>query len=187
MTKIIVDTKKLINNCKRVLKATKDYKYKIAVTKGNGYGHDTKIATKAFLKAGFKIFGLARYSECLETYEVVKGMKDITILSLSVVENENIKNCIKYGFIIPITSIEQIESYIQQKTIKNLKVQIALNTGMNRIGFNDKQKLLQAFNMLNKHGAEIVGVFSHVFENDSVELSIKQFDKYEELISIIPN
>jgi alanine racemase len=187
MTKLIVDTKKLKENAKKVLAITSDFKYKIAVTKGNGYGHSTKLATKAFVKAGFNMFGLARFSECLETYEVVKKDKKIKIFSLSVIEPEHIEECIDKGFIVPITSLEQIQLYIQNKTIKGLNVQIVLNTGMNRIGFNNKEFIAKAYDLLVRYKAKIVGIFSHIFENDDIALSTAQFDKFEELLEAIPN
>jgi alanine racemase len=187
MTRLIIDTQKLIQNVKKVFAQTKDFKYKMAITKGNGYGHSTEIATKTFIKAGFRLFGLARFSECLETHKIVKGDKRIKIFALSIVEPEDVAECIKKGFIIPITSIEQIQLYIKQKTIKGLQVQIVFNTGMNRIGFNDKAKIAEAYKLLVKHQAKIVGIFSHIFKNDDIKVSTAQFDKFEEFLTVIPN
>jgi alanine racemase len=125
-SKVLINTKKIADNCKFVTsKMIKEFKYKIAVVKGNAYGHGVENIVPIAIKNGFNLLAVARTSECVEVYNILKRYKKekaIKIICLSIIEDIDIPLCIKYGFIIPISNLEQVKHYVKLN-VKGLNVQ----------------------------------------------------------------
>jgi alanine racemase len=124
MTKLLVNITKIERNIKYINNAIKDFKYKIGVAKGNGYGHDSRIIIPLLVKNGCNVIALARMDECIECYEILKQLKkekQIIIFCLGIVDDEEVKSALKYGITIPVSNIDQAKRYAKMN-IKNLKV-----------------------------------------------------------------
>jgi alanine racemase len=125
-SKVLVNVKKIADNCKFVTsKMIKDFKYRIAVVKGNAYGHGVENVVPVAIKNGFNLLAVARVSESVEVYNVLKKIKkekEIKIIILSIIDDIDIPLCIKYGFIVPISNLEQVKHYAKLN-VKGLNIQ----------------------------------------------------------------
>ena len=84
-------------------------------------------------------FAVATLNEALEVRKYIN--KDFPIMCLQPVELNDIKLCIKENITITIPDYEYYKELTKIKSNKKLKIQIKLNTGMNRIGINNKEEV----------------------------------------------
>jgi alanine racemase len=184
MLNLIIDKTKIIKNIKKIEQFTSKYNfdYKFYVVKSNAYGYGLKEIVKILLEQKCTRFAAARIEEALQIRAISKTAE---IMILGVIDDENINIAINNKFYIPICNNDQLQKYLSMN-IKNLRCELAINTGMNRIGFNNKIDLLNAYNCMKKNGAKIVGIFSHFFNTSDIEISKKQADMFNEFVQYIP-
>lgn len=147
-----------INEIKKVMQAGSEI---MAVVKANAYGHGSVIIAKKLNEIGIYNFAVATLSEGIELRE-----NNITgdILILGYTNFENIKYVAKYNL------IQTIVDYKYASRINtmghNIRVHIAINTGMNRIGedFSNIDKIIEMYKMKNLY---VEGIFTHLCVADS--------------------
>jgi alanine racemase len=180
----VATVKKNILFIKKEIKDKLKFEHITATLKGNAYGFGIEKIANLCLANGVDTIAVARMSEAIQLRQLVKGKYEIMLIGI--VDNEDVALAIKHNAILPVTSIEHANE-MAKLNIKNLKIQFKLNTGMNRIGFKNKEDLKAAYTLLTKKGVKVMGVYSHIYDNGDVEKSKKQFDLFEELASAIPN
>lgn len=153
--KIEVDLSKIYNNARLVKKLAKTEI--CAVVKADGYGHNA-VAVAHELKDIVFSFAVARYSEAKKLVD--SGIKkDILILGNE--DSNGVKN------VIP-TIISKDDLYDK---IKRNRYNLAINTGMNRLGIN-AEELDSILPMINN----VYSVFSHVYSIESMDDQTNRFD-----------
>jgi alanine racemase len=187
LSRLLVNVAQLKKNClflKKELKDKHKYEHLTATIKGNGYGHDALLVAPVCLANGIDALAVARMSEAVQLRQNIKGKYEVMLIGI--VDEEDIPLAKKYDISIPVASLDQVKKMLKYD-LKKVKVQYKLNTGMNRIGFKDPAELLKAYNLLQKAGVVNFGVYSHIYDNDNVEKTVKQFDVYEKLLYSLPN
>jgi alanine racemase len=187
LSRLLVNTEQLKKNCLFLKKELKDklkFKHLTATIKGNAYGHDATLVAPICLANGIDTLAVARLSEAIQLRQNVKGKYEIMIIGI--VDEEDIALAKKYNVSIPVASLDQAKKMLKYD-LKNLKIQYKLNTGMNRIGFKDPVELLETYKLLTKKGVNNFGVYSHIYDNNNIEKTVKQFDVFEKLLNAIPN
>lgn len=157
----------------------------LVMVKADAYGAGIVEVTKYLEKNGVKHFGVAYLKEAkLLRQNSITG--EITVFS-GLVPNE-IEEAINVDAIYSVSNLDTLEKLNDEAKKKNkiVKVEIAIDTGMTRLGFNPKDiyRLGQDINKLDN--IEVHGVYSHLSQADSSEsftnMQIQTFDECVEIL-----
>ena len=159
----------------------------IGIIKTDYYGHGAYQLAKIMQEEGVKDFAVASLAEAIELRKL--GLEDsILILGYSSKEQWFIAN--NYNFVFSIVDydhgVEMIE-YCKENDIQ-LKVEIKVDTGMNRIGVNANLTEKQIKTIYDNPYLKINGTYSHLCRSDSFEESDRQFTyKQKEIFDVFLN
>lgn len=173
-TFVIINIKNIMKNIKTLLNKYNNYKYHLAVVKADSYGHGCLEIVKNILKEKIDYLVVATLEEALE---IRREFKKIPILCLGLIKKENINICKKNNITITINNINYLKD-IENENLENLFVHIKINTGMNRLGINNKKDLLKAFKILKEKDVNIEGIFTHIYSPQNIESTNIQIDKF---------
>ncbi|CAG5014184.1 unnamed protein product [Parnassius apollo] len=160
-----------------------------AVVKANGYGHGAVEIAKVARDAGVTGFCVALLDEALELRQA--GITE-PILILGIVDVANIPIIAAEKLSVTVGSLEWIkEAKLKTKNHNNrLRIHLALDTGMGRIGFRTVLELTEAENTVTASKLfEFEGVFTHFATADEADETRfnKQLEKFNELINSLNN
>ena len=153
---IEIDTKILKQNIENIKNKYNDYKYYIGVVKGNAYGHGLDIV-EYMVKYGINFLAVATLKEAL----YVRKLVDVPILCLQPISIDELELASKNNISITISNYNFYKELI--KTKLQLKVHLKLDTGMNRLGINNKDQIDEIYNNLkNNKNIKLEGIFTHL-------------------------
>lgn len=135
----------------------------IAVLKADAYGCGDMEVARAVLKAGAEMIAVSSLDEALMLRN--KGCQ-AEILILGPVNPEHVEMLRRFNLAAAAYSEEWVEKAIQNG-VEGIKIHMALDTAMNRIGFKKIETMLKAFTALQQAGALLEGVFTHFCCTDS--------------------
>lgn len=180
-TYVEVNLKNIENNVKTLINKYNDYKYYFGVAKADCYGHNGIETVKAIIKGGCNYIAVATLDEALE---IRKHITDIPILCLGIIPIEHLEECAKNNITITISNLEYLNEIIN-KGIKNVKIHIKINTGMNRLGVNKKEEFNYIYDKIKENELDLEGIYTHIYNSNNEGLTQKQFIKFEEITSDI--
>jgi len=160
------------NTCKKI----------IAVVKGNAYGLGIEEITR-FLNDKVDTFAVSTMEEALK----IQSNKDIIILTP--LYNFKYINEMKKNIIITIDSEECLHK-ISKDT--KCRIQIYVNTGMNRFGVQPN-KLYDLIQEIKSQYKNIIidGIYTHLHNDKDIKYTLKQIDYFKSItlpfINNIPN
>lgn len=156
----------------------------MAIIKANAYGHGYKQVGEV-LKDNPHIssFGVATLKEAVDLRKL--GIEK-DILVLSAIPLEDIDIAVQYNISLAVISFDYLnEMKKYHKSDKPIKIHIALDTGMNRIGFKSKEEYQKVLNMIDSKIFNIEGIFTH-FATADMESKIdeyhKQLDMFHDIV-----
>jgi alanine racemase len=169
----------LAHNMKEIRKVAQS-KEIIAVLKADGYGHGALESASIFLENGATRLAVAVITEA---EELRRNGVIAPIMILGHTPLEFAKEVIEYDIEITVYSYEDALKFSleAQKADKNIKVHIALDTGMGRIGFLPKEESVEDVYKISKLPNIIIeGLFSHFSSSDESdkEYSIRQLEEF---------
>ena len=177
---VIVDLNNIGHNARTITNTFKDYKYYIAVLKGNAYGHGMKIVNK-IIENGFNYIAVFSLNEALEVRKYNKDIPVLLLCPISVNELEIAKN---NNFTITVHDIDYLKELL--KLDYKLKIHLKLDTGMNRLGFKDKAEVVYAVNAIKESNYVLEGIYSHFATIGLFDPYYdKQVNKFIELTSLL--
>ena len=152
-----IDLKKLKNNTKLLCKSYGDYQYKIASLKDNAYGMGLNIVN-TLVNNGIDYILVGPIKDALE---IRKYNNDVPILVSYNVTEEEVYDAINNNITLTIADLEYLRSIICLNIKDNLKVQILVDNGSNKIGIKNNLELKEAVNLIeeNKY-LELVGIYT---------------------------
>ena len=158
----------------------------MAVMKADAYGHGAVRVAKA-LEDRADCFAVADIEEALELRE--NGIKN-PVLILSYTSAYQYETLIENNLISTIYSLEDAArlSDVASKLGKICKVHIAVDTGMNRVGFESRPESVDVIEKISRlPNIEIEGVFTHFAcadceDKTSANTQKKRFDDFIELL-----
>ena len=189
---IQVDLKQIKRNLDEIEKALPKGCDVIAVVKANAYGHGDVPVVK-FLEDyyGLHIFAVAGLDEALRLRAAgIKG----DILVLSYISISDIETAIDNNITITIVGAEHAVAVSNEavRLGKVVNVHIALNTGMNRIGFECKafKQLMTIAGVYQLPGICCRGIFSHFSSSDDSSRGAEpytklQLDRFSKVLSYL--
>lgn len=165
-------------NVETIKEVYNDYEYYIGVVKGNAYGHGLGII-KTLIKAGINYLAVSSLEEALE---IRKIEKNIPILILEPIHIEELDIAIKNNITITISNYDYFKK-MKKIDIKDLKIHLKLNSGMNRLGLDKKEHVHEICLTFEKN---IEGIYSHLATLGIIDKTYdKQIEKFKELVSDI--
>lgn len=158
-TYVEINVNQVKENIKNIIKFNDKYKYYIGVVKGNAYGHGLKIS-KWLIESGINYLAVSTLDEALEIRETVD--KNIPILLLQPIDLKYINVCVENNITITISNYNYFQELLKLK-ISNLKVHLKVDTGMNRLGVNNKDEINDIYNKLIKNdNIKLEGIYTHL-------------------------
>lgn len=175
----LIDLDKAIYNIKLIREHIGDKKLLSAVIKADAYGHGSIPVAKA-LNEYVDCFCVATASEAMNLrYHNIK--KDILILGP--IADFDYSDIIEYDIYPTVFTIEQAKSLSEQAVKKNkrVRIHIALDTGMNRIGIKAKEENIALVIEISRlKNIEVYGIFTHFYSADyDIEKSKLQLQSYK--------
>ena len=156
-TYVEVDTDIISSNVKNIIEKYNDYKYYIGVVKGNAYGHGGYIS-KIVVESGINYLAVSSLEEAID----IRKYTDTPILCLEPISLDYIDECIKNNVTITISNYNYYKN-LKETNIKNLKVHLKLNTGMNRLGFTKYEEVAEIYNnLINNEDIKLEGIYTHL-------------------------
>lgn len=180
-TYVTVDLDAIAYNFESMRKNIREGTQMIAVIKADAYGHGA-VTVGRFLETFPYIWGFATATaeEALELRDV--GIQK-PILVLGYVFEDHYEELIDREVRMPVFDLEtaeKIADYAEQLH-KKAKIHIALDTGMNRIGFKDTQKSAAVICKISQmESLQIEGMFTHFARADETDkiYADRQFRRY---------
>ncbi len=152
-----VNIDNITSNVKNIINKYNDYKYFIAMVKSNAYGHGMYIVND-LIKSGINYLATSSLEEAMN---IRKYNQDIGILCVEKIELNSIDIAIDNNITLTIHEIDYLKEIIKN-TNKKFKVHIKIDTGMNRLGINNKNELNEVVNIINKNkNIYLEGLFTH--------------------------
>ena len=177
---VIVDLNNIAHNTKVITSTFKDYKYYMAVLKGNAYGHGMKVVNE-IVENGFNYIAVFNINEALE---IRKYNKNIPILLLCPIPIEDLDIAKNNNFTITVHDIEYLKELLKKDY--KLKIHLKLDTGMNRLGFKDKAEVVYAVNAIKESNYVLEGIYSHFATIGLFDPYYdRQVKKFKELTSLL--
>ena len=171
-----INLQTLVNNLKAYQNCLQSPHEIMAVVKANAYGHGDVEVSKALQQAGIHHFAVSNIEEAIRLREAgITGQ----ILILGYTPCDQAERLFKYD----ITQAIVDEAYAAElrKSGLRVKVQAALDTGMNRIGLDAEhpEECERAIRQYAKD-FELTGLFTHLCVADTDTESCRAFTKRQE-------
>ena len=193
-SKAIIYTENLKNNIVEIKKCLSPQTKLCIAVKADSYGHNAILTSKLAEEAGVEFLAVATVDEGIELRNA--GIK-CNILLLSICIPEEYESLFKYEITPLIFDLENIKNlsdaadkYFNNNT--KFKVQLAVDTGMGRIGCYPEEAGEQAQVINNSNHLILSGMCTHFAVSDSldkenIEFTNKQYEDFEKAIENVKN
>lgn len=146
----------------------------LAVLKANAYGHGAVEVFKALIGCGITRFAVANFSEAME---LRLADPQASIMILGYVAPQNIAPASENNFVFTVFSRDYWET-IKANAVKPVTVHIKVNTGFNRIGFDNNDDSFACIKEISQSPmATIEGAYSHFALTSEAE-DVKQYQRF---------
>ena len=158
----------------------------MAVVKADAYGHGAATLGPVLQSLGVNSFGVATVDEGISLRAA--GIK-VPILILGATPFWASESCIENNLTISVYSKEQIKLLEEsaKKADTRIKVQIKIDTGMNRLGISYKDSKKEIEYLINNKSFEVQGIFSHLSTSHNTDFSLLQKERYDKAIEPFKN
>ena len=140
-----IDLYKLKNNVKLLCESYKDYKYKVANLKDNAYGMGFKIV-KTLIQNGINYILVGPLKDAID---IRRFNNDINIIVSYYIDIEQIYDAISNNLIITIPSLEYLKKITELNIRDDLKLQLLIDNGSNKMGLKNKLEVKEAINLID--------------------------------------
>ena len=174
-----IDDKILTNNIKEIVRKYSFYKYYIGVVKANAYGHGSYIVND-LIKGGVNYLAVSSLEEAIE---IRKYNKEIPVLCLEPINIEYLDVILDNKITITVESTDYVRELVNKKITSKLLVHLKLDTGMSRLGYKDKEELINSIKLLRENkNIFIEGIYTHLATSGiNDKYYDKQIDKFRYL------
>ena len=177
----------------------------ICVIKDNAYGLGIKNILPILLENNCNYFAVAYSDEAVKIREILKNFekekklkflenRKIKIMALNYIKPKKLEYAIENDVELTIFNFSQLSDYLKilEESFENtvLKIHIKVNSGMNRLGFNESEILeliekIKKYEINSKNNKlEIISIFSHISDAENQLETEKQVEKYENILKI---
>lgn len=140
-----IDLYKLKNNVKLLCESYNDYKYKVANLKDNAYGMGFKIV-KTLIQNGINYILVGPLKDAID---IRRFNNEINIIIGYYIDIEQIYDAISNNLIITIPSLEYLKKITELNIRDDLKLQLLIDNGSNKMGLKNKLEVKEAINLID--------------------------------------
>ena len=188
---VCVDLAAIRQNIKEEIKHLAPGQKLFAVVKANAYGHGAVRVAQEAVKAGASGFCVAILDEALELRQA-GIVQPILVLGVTPAKYASLAAVNGVSLTVPdLKWLREAESNLIQDKLQ-LKVHLAIDSGMGRIGFSQDDEFIAANNfLLNNSNFDVEGLFTHFASADSSDDSyfqgqVTRFNHFKKLLKIKP-
>lgn len=135
-----------------------------AVVKADGYGIGAKYVVRA-VDDLVDFYAVA----CFVEAKKLRRLTSKNILVLNWVPESALSFCVKNNISITVFNSKQVEVLSKTKTSGQIKIHLAVNTGMNRIGFCNDNEFLQAVEKIKLCNTVCIeGIYTHFYNAENI-------------------
>ena len=142
-----IDLYKLKDNVKLLCESYKDYKYKVACLKDNAYGMGFNIV-KTLIQNAINYILVGPLKDAIE---IRRFNTDINIIVNYYIDLEEIYEAISNNLIITIPSLEYLKKVAELNIKDDLKIQLLIDNGSNKMGLKSKGEVKEALDLINNN------------------------------------
>lgn len=155
----------------------------IPVVKANAYGLGAKKITQFLHQNGVNYFAVATVEEALELRAV---SSTIDILVMGLINEEDFLTLSQNNITVTIPNQNLMNAACNVNL--PMKIHLKVDTGMNRLGFNDKSDIINAFSRITQSRTlDLEGVFTHLATSDSNDsYAWNQIQTFKDTLDILP-
>ena len=197
-----INKENLRKNLKKIRSINKNI---ICVIKDNAYGLGIENILPILLENNCNYFAVAYIDEAVKIREILKNFekekklrflenRKIKIMALNYIKPKKLEYAIENDVELTIFNFSQLSDYLKilEESFENtvLKIHIKVNSGMNRLGFNESEILeliekIKKYEINSKNNKlEIISIFSHISDAENQLETEKQVEKYENILKI---
>lgn len=178
-TYVEVNLANIEDNVSKIIKKYNQYKYYFGVVKADCYSHYGIKPIRAMIAGGVNYLAVSSLEEALE---IRTKIKKIPILCLGIIPVDYLAICQKENITLTVNSLEYAKNLVKTPHHK-LKVHIKINTGMNRLGINDKVEVTETYQILLNNKIEVEGIYTHIYNAANRKDTYQQFENFDKLIT----
>ena len=156
-----IDLNAIENNIDQVRRLVGKDKKIMAIIKADGYGHGAVSVAKFLDGINVDAYGIAIIEEGIE---LRKAGINKSLLILGYTPIQQYRQLVEYDITQTIFQVHTAKALSEEALRQNkvAKIHIKVDTGMNRIGFDDSAESIKKIKEINEmKGLEIEGIFSH--------------------------
>lgn len=179
-----INLENLAHNIKEIKKNVPAGKKLLAVVKADAYGHGAVMLAPTILASGCDMLGVASIDEGID----LRNAKiNCEILVLGAVPVWAVETAAKSDISISIFSKQHLDACRQvfQRFGIKPKVHVKIDTGMNRIGVQPQDAVDFIKEVQNADFLNFQGIFTHLYEAESISETAKQVGIWNNIISQI--
>lgn len=159
-----IDLGAIKSNIKTIRSNIKEHKKLLAVVKADGYGHGAIPIANAAKEAGVDGFCVAILDEAIELRD--SGFTEDFLLVMGVTELRDVALMADLNISATAASTEWLKEALPllklRKTTNPLRIHLAVDTGMGRIGLRTNEEILAFEEFCNEHEElHLEGIFTH--------------------------
>lgn len=179
-----INLENLAYNIKEIRKSVPEGKKLLAVVKADAYGHGAVMLAPTILASGCDMLGVASIDEGIDLRNAKIGCE---ILVLGAVPVWAVESAVNAGISIAIFSKEHLAACKQayDRTGIKPKIHVKIDTGMNRIGVQPSDAVAFIREVQTADYLRFQGIFTHLYEAESVVETSKQVDIWNSIIAQI--
>lgn len=171
----IINIKNIKENINLIKEKYNQYEYYMAVIKANCYGFGYEEICRR-IENQVSYFVVTTLDEAINLRKITKK----SILCLGIINNENLDVCEKNNITVTIPNYEYLKN-IDINKLKDIKVHIKINTGMNRLGIKTKEEFDKTYTYLINNKINIEGIYTHIYNASNNTISNNQVRSFEEI------
>ena len=188
---VYVDLAAIRQNIKEEIKHLRPEQKLFAVVKANAYGHGAVRIAREAVKVGVSGFCVAILDEALELRQA-GIVQPILVLGVTPEKYASLAAVNGISLAVPdLKWLQEAEPELSQNHLQ-LKIHLAVDSGMGRIGFSEDEEFIAANDfLLNNPNFNVEGMFTHFASADSNDDSyfqgqVDRFDHFKSLLKLKP-
>ena len=188
---VYVDLAAIRQNIKEEIKHLRPEQKLFAVVKANAYGHGAVRIAREAVKVGASGFCVAILDEAIELRQA-GIVQPILVLGVTPEKYASLAAVNGISLAVPdLKWLQEAEPELSQNHLQ-LKIHLAVDSGMGRIGFSEDEEFIAANDfLLNNPNFNVEGMFTHFASADSSDASyfqgqVDRFDHFKSLLKLKP-
>lgn len=182
-TSVTINLDNIAQNARAITEKYKEYDYFFAVLKSSAYGHGEYIVNE-LVNNNINYIAVSYVDEAMK---IRKYNSDVPVLILEPISINELENAANNNFTVVVHNLDYLKELIDSKVRSKLKIHLKIDSGMNRLGFKNKDEVKTAVDKIRQtENLFLEGIFTHFATIGMFDRHFdSQVEKFRELTSLI--